>query len=152
MSFGDLFPNTPHPESSWATGFHTLHFVSIISRCKHMQLLYFFSPSHYSHGEGLLRNRMGWAFMQKQQKMETASRDHHFFFLLTFQELTSIAHRMWTGEIRELCSRHFIYFASSDFHTTCIFQKRRVEGHSIRCLSKVTGGKQQTWDSKLKSL
>lgn len=74
--------------------------------------------------------------MWKQQKMETASRDHHFFFLLTFRELTSIAHRMWTGEVRELRSRHFIYFTSSDFHTTCIFQKRKAEGQSIRYLTQ----------------
>lgn len=74
--------------------------------------------------------------MRKQQKMETASRDHHFFFLLTFQELTSIAHRMWIGEVRELRSRHFIYFTSSDFHTTCIFQKRKAEDQNIRCLTQ----------------
>lgn len=74
--------------------------------------------------------------MQKQQKMETASRDDHFFFLLTFEELTSIAHRRWIGEVRELRSRHFIYFTSSDFHTTCIFPKRKGENQNIRCLTQ----------------
>lgn len=55
--------------------------------------------------------------------MGKASKEHHFFSFLPYREPPGTAPRVWTAEVRERSSRHFIYFASSNLHVTCTSHK-----------------------------
>lgn len=60
--------------------------------------------------------------MWEKQTMRKASKEHHFS-LLPYREPPGTAPTVWTAEVRELSSRHFIYFASSNLHVTCTSHK-----------------------------
>ena len=86
--------------------------------------------------------------------MEKASEEHRFFSFLPYREPPGTVPRVWTAEVRELSSRHFMYFASSNLHVTCTSHKSsgspgpKNKGPYPTSLE----GKQQIQDSEPKSL
>ena len=68
--------------------------------------------------------------------MEKASKDRQHFLFPALLRTHRHCSQGVDGRGKKLSSKHFIYFTSSDFHITCILQKRKAEGQNIRCLTQ----------------